>query len=264
MKLITDIGWWWRNALTWSPPAWKRVVSKDVVRDHLSPEGRLRLSQLEQTYPLEPWSRCCTLQDWRESLYVLDLISTSIPPGLPEGRALDVGAKNGCALPGLATGWGRGCDAVELDAHRRYAWGSTRRVYGEAMAAALPDCRFIAGDVRALSGPYSLVTWFLPFLSAAPLEAWGLPGRYLAPSELLAHVLSLLAPGGALLVVNQGEREAALQRDAFAGLGIEASDLGRVVSALSPFRKERFGFLVRAPAHDGPVTRRRPDRGEGG
>ncbi len=242
MKLITDIGWWLRNALTWSMPAFKRPVPVEQVREALSPQGRLRLAQLESLYSLEHWSRCCSLQDWRESLYVLDLLHTVLPADLPEGRALDVGAKNGCALPGLATAWPRGCDAVELDAHRRYAWGSTRRVYGEQMASHWPGCRFISGDVRSLSGPYSLVTWFLPFVSEAPLEAWGLPSRYLAPTELLSHVSSMVAPGGLLLVVNQGEAEAAMQAQAFDVLGLEARALGPVTSPLSPFRRERFGF----------------------
>jgi hypothetical protein len=115
------------------------------------------------------------------------------------------------------------------------------------MAHALPNCAFISGDVRTLAGPYSLITWFLPFLTLAPLAAWGLPQRYLAPTELLTHVLSLLSPAGALLVVNQGEAEAQAQAQAFASLRVETQSLGPIRSALSPLTRERYGFLYRAP-----------------
>jgi hypothetical protein len=235
---------WLRNAVTVSPPAWKRRVPLDAVRGEVPAD---RLGALERRHPLAPWARCCNRQDWRESLYVLDVLDALLPQDLPAGRALDVGSKNGTYLPGLATAWPHGWDAVELDAHRRYLWGTTRRAYGEAMARALPGCRFVAGDVRSLEGPWALVTWFLPFLTAAPLEAWGLPASALAPRELLRHVCERVVPGGAVLVVNQGEEEASLQAELFESLGLPARALGRLESPLSPFRRERFGFLLRRP-----------------
>ena len=235
-----------RNALRWSPPAWKRRVSLEVLRGTLEAQGRARLAELERRYALSGWGALCTLGAWRESLYVLDLLSQHLPQTLPEGRALDVGAKNGTYLPGLAAALPRGWDAVELDAHRRYAWGSTRRAYGEAMARGLPGCRFIAADVQTLEGPWAFVSWFLPFLSRAPLDAWGLPARALAPAALLRHVTQRVLPGGALFVVNQGEAEAQTQAALFAQLGLPVRSLGRIDSPLSPFRKARFGLLYEA------------------
>lgn len=239
---LREFSFWLRNTVTVSLPAWKRAVALESLRGEL--DGRA-LATLERQFDLSRWAGVCDAQDWRESLYVLDVLDRVLPRDLPPGRALDVGSKNGTYLPGLATAQPRGWDAVELDAHRRYLWGSTRRVYGEAMARHFPDCRFIAGDVRSLDGPWALVSWFLPFLTEAPLEAWGLPVRELVPEQLLRHVTDRIVPGGALLVVNQGAPEAGLQQALFQNLGLEATALGRIDSPLSPFRRERFGFLWR-------------------
>ncbi|MDP3504401.1 MAG: hypothetical protein Q8S33_28955 [Myxococcales bacterium] len=242
MGLFSEFAFRARAAVQWSLPPFKRVVSFEQMRASCSAVARL--DDLSTRYDLSAWSRFCNRQDWRESLYVLDVLDRLLPKPLPAGRALDVGAKNGAMLPGLATATRRGCDAVELDAHRRYLWGSTRRVYGERMARAFPDCRFIAGDVRTLEGMYAVVTWWLPFLTPAPLEAWGLPSRFLAPLEMLRHVTQRLVPGGVLLIVNQGEAEAGLQRQHLESLGSKASALGRIESPFSPFSKPRFGWLV--------------------
>jgi SAM-dependent methyltransferase len=217
-----------------------------VVRG-LSPEGRARLEHLAARHALDDWEACCSRQEWRESLYVLDVLDAVLPRDLPPGRGLDVGSKNGCTLPGLATASPRGWDLVELDAHRRYLWGATRRAYGEALAACFPDCRYHAADVLTLPGPWAVVTWFLPFLTEGPLRAWGLPARFLQPERLLEHVCRRVLPGGALLVVNQGEAEAALQATLFERLGLSPRALGPVESPLSPFRLRRHGFLWRPP-----------------
>lgn len=219
-----------RTALHWSLPAFKQVLTRARARALYDGAARDRFDALEARFPLEAWERCCAEQDWRESLYVLD-----------------VGAKNGAMLAGLITATGRDADAVELDAHRRSLWGSTRRVYGESIAAAFPGSRFIAGDVRSLEGPWALATWWLPFLSEAPLEAWGLPRQFLRPRELLEHVVARVVPGGGLLIVNQGEAEAALQGQLFEAVGLMATSLGRVDSPLSPFTRPRHGWWWRRP-----------------
>ncbi len=246
MAVFDELGFRVRAALPWSLPAFKRVVRWETIVEELDPGGRRRAEALHHTFDLSGWSRCCSAQEWKESLYALDVYERHLAPRPAPGRALEVGAKNGSMIPALATFTSGGCDAVELDAHRRYLWGSTRRAYGEALASAFPDCRFIAGDVRTLEGPWSLVTWWLPFLSEAPLRAWGLPPRFLEPRALLEHLTRRVAPGGVLFVVNQGEGEAELQAALFRELGLEAERLGPIVSELSPFRLPRFAMRWRA------------------
>lgn len=243
VEALRRLSFWLRGVTSWSLPAWKRTVTLEALRETLDAQA---LSRLEARFDLSGWAARCDEQDWRESLYVLDVLSRVLPQALPPGRALDVGSKNGTYFSGLVTAQPREWDLVELDAHRRYAWGATRRAHGERMVRGLPGSRFIAGDVRALTGSYAVVTWFLPFLHQAPLDAWGLPRNQLAPEALLRHVHARLVPGGVLLIVNQGDKEAALQRALFERVGLEARSLGQVRSALSPFTRERFGWLVRA------------------
>lgn len=245
--MLTELAWRVRSAIPWSPPASKRPVTVHAITDDLSLDAVERLAELVQRYDVSGWQDVCDEDDWRESLYVLDLLDRVLPPGRPPGRGLDVGSKNGTYLPGLATAVPIGWDAIELDAHRRYAWGATRRAHGERMAAAFPDCRFLAGDVRELTGPYSVITWFLPFLTPTPHAAWGLPEHLFAPDDVFRHVLSLLAPGGLLLVVNQGVDEAVVQEDLFVREDLAPDVLGRLSSPLSPFERTRYGFLYRAP-----------------
>lgn len=147
-----------------------------------------------------------------------------------------------CRL-GRAVPW----DGVELDAHRRYWTLTTRRAHGEWVAHALPECRYLAGNLLDLHGGYSFITWFLPFLHAAPLRIWGLPDRFLMPRRLLDHAWTLLAPGGRLLVINQGESEVERQAELFEQAGIVARALGRIESPLSPFQRPRYGFMACRP-----------------
>ncbi len=252
----------WTSLRAWSPRAHlpgpaPGGLHVGIDGQPLSPRARARVDELAGRYDLAPLVAACGPVERAESLYVLDLLDRhglADPVGAATGRGLDVGSKNGAYLPGLATAWPHGWDAVELDAHRRYWTLRTRRAHGEAMAAAFPGCRFHATDVRSLTGSYARITWFLPFVLEGAHEAWGLPAAAFAPAEVLAHVLGLLAPGGILLVVNQGEAEAEAQEALFARCLAEdttaatstfqTTALGRVDSDLSPFRKPRFGWLV--------------------
>lgn len=239
-----------RSAVPLSLPAIKRVVTYQRVLSGLTPRQRARVEALAaRGHDLEAWGWRCSAQEWRESLYALDLWCTiadaGLVDGLPDGRALDVGSKNGAYLAGLATAVPRGWDAVELDAHRRYLWGSTRRVYGEAIARTFAGCRFVAGDVRDLPGPWAVATWLLPFLTEVPHRAWGLPDALLAPEAVLDHVVDRLVPGAALVIVNQGIAESELQRALLRTRPLDVTPVVAPSPALSPFVQPRFTVVGR-------------------
>src|SRR6185436_16650614 len=95
---------------------------------------------------------------------------------------------------------------------------------------------------------FSVITWTLPFVFVEPLRAWGLPARHFQPAVLLAHELSLLAPDGTLLIVNQEQAERDEQLRLLADAQARVQDVRALDSPLSPFRSPRFGLRVRAPS----------------
>jgi len=102
-------------------------------------------------------------------------------------------------------------------------------------------------DLRAHDQRFDLITWTLPFLFEGPLAAWGLPQRFFEPEALLAHVLSLLSPRGALVIVNQSENERDEQRDLLQAAGVSSDRIaafGPLDSPLSSFRHQRWAFRV--------------------
>jgi SAM-dependent methyltransferase len=235
-----------RNTLRLSAPAWRwpaRRFERALVG--LDEAAQARAAELRERFDLEAWPRLLDVGALREALYTLDLLVQHLPSGATTTRGLDVGAKHGLTLPALVAARPGPWDLVELDAHRRYLDLSTRRAHGERMAGRFRGCRYLAGSVLHLHGPYDVVTWFLPFVHEGPLAAWGLPRRFFEPERLLRHVTGLVAPGGSLLVVNQGEAERDTQAALFEGLGVRARSIGRIESLLSPFQRPRFGFLWR-------------------
>lgn len=192
------------------------------------------------------WRRRVRPWEVAENLYVLALLEAALPPALrrPGVRALDVGCRSWPYLAAQRAAVPGRWDGVELDAHARLGLLWTRAAVARWRTRGLADARFVAGPVEALAGPYDVVTWFLPFLTPGAHRAWGLPAAAFDPPRLLAHVWSLVAPGGALLLTNQGGEEAALQRDLFARAGLRAAPLGALARELSPFERERPAWLV--------------------
>ena len=92
------------------------------------------------------------------------------------------------------------------------------------------------------------MTWFLPFVTPRPLVSAGLPDRLYTPAAVLRHTWSLVAPGGALFVINVDDEEADCQAALFDEVGVEVTNLGLVTSAFDALDFELRGWIARRPA----------------
>ncbi len=244
LEYIRDHIWDVKNAITVSPPVMKRPLrSERSIVNRFDDSQQARLEALSQKYARRNWTEACTALEYLESLYVLDICDRYLSP--TGGRGLDIGCKNWAYLPALCAFSGNTWDGVELDAYRRYIDLTTRKAHGEYMVRQFPGCRYIAGSLCDLRDRYQTITWFLPFVTVTPLVAWGLPRRFFEPEALLRRAWDLLLPGGEMFIVNQGRSEADRQQSLFTATGLSARELGRIESCLSPFKKERFGWLVK-------------------
>ncbi|MDD3517601.1 MAG: hypothetical protein PHQ14_04570 [Chromatiales bacterium] len=244
-----ELDWWLKARLRWSAPVFKRRLrDPERLRQRLDAAAVRRWRELASRYDLSRWVEVCSLDEYRECLAVLDLLDRHAGAAPASGRGLDIGSKNGSYLPALVTWHGGGWDGIEIDAHLRYWNLATRRGWAESMLRPWPDCRYIAGSLLDLdpdASRYAVVTWFLPFVTPTPFIAWGLPRRFFMPQRMLEHAWRLLAPGGRMLVVNQGEAEAEAQQGLFEVAGIAATGLGEVGGVFDhPSMPPRYGWLV--------------------
>lgn len=167
---------------------------------------------------------------YTKSLFVMEVLGrlhAQRPIALPNGRVLDIGSKNFECAPGLHTIANKFCDAsirlsgVEIDAYPIYRNLHSRADAAEYYLSLLPTHTdsdehrhlYVAGDVKAITGQFGLITWFFPFLTPSPLLWWGLPEYLFTPRESFRHVLRLLAPGGTLIITNYTPEEAAIQEE---------------------------------------------------
>lgn len=254
---------WWRDLayrarsrVRWAPAPWPhrlRPVARDLRTS--SAAARARAEALGREHAaIGRWSRWLAPIEVQEALYVLDTLSAIMPRELRGAggarAALDVGSKSATHLPALHALAPCPWTLVEIDSHRRYWNLITRRSRGEQIVRDYAGCRYIAGsvrDLRAETERFDIITWTLPFVFEVPLAAWGLPQRFFEPAALLAHVLSLLSPRGALVIINQSEYERDEQRhllDVAGVAGERIAAFGPLDSPLSTFRQQRWAFRI--------------------
>ena len=178
-NLLHEIDWSLQNHLTVSAPVIKRRL-RDThrVTSGLTPLQQQRYHELATDYPLTAWPAVCSRQEYLINLHILDLLDRYLAPA--SGRGHDIGAGKWAYLPALLSWSGLSWDAVELDAHRRDWTLATRRAYANDMLRLCGDCHYRARSLRELTGRYACVTWFLPYVVPAPLQAARLPARFLS------------------------------------------------------------------------------------
>lgn len=208
----------WRNAASLRIAAGIRVsrgvyVETPGVELQPQPPARAaRIAALRERYgaTFESWlARPTSLNNYA----YLDLLDRSFSAAASAPPVAAVMSDVGCASfwyasalqvyfrPAALTGF-------DVEAWRRYANGHTRREYAQGYAGRWPATSFRGEDYRGVHQPADLITCFYPFLTAAPLVAWGLPIKLLKPKELFASMARNLRPGGGLFMVNHGPAEA--------------------------------------------------------
>jgi len=244
------LNWWLKQCFSYSPTLKNKrsIKSLNGVTKQFSTAQRQCFDQLNHRYSLDDWAQLCNRTEFIENLYLLDLLDQHIGEvsvdEMVDGMGLDIGCRNFSHLPALSAFMPRRWAGVELDAHARYWNGFTRRAYGEWMVKQREECRYIAGSLLDVEGSFCMISWVLPFVSEAPLQRWGLPARFFQPQLLLEKACSLLASGGEMFVVNQGEREAEAQQKLFDAVQVKVETLGKIDSVFSPFKHSRYGWLV--------------------
>ncbi len=125
-----------------------------------------------------------------------------------QGRVLDVGCKSFYYAAALAAAFKPAqLMGLELEGHRRYRDGHRRSDYAAFYSGQISGTRYHVGDVCDWRDKADLVSCWYPFVFAEVALAWGLPLSAFAPQRFFPALASAIAPGGLLLVVNQGLAE---------------------------------------------------------
>lgn len=185
-----------------------------------------------------------------ENEYTKDVLSQFFKKNQKENlKILDIGSKNWFYAKGeyeffnlfssdfFLTG-------VELDAYRLYSNFYSRYEVAQYYIKDLKNTKYLVDDLLNIQGKFDYITWFLPFITITPLLFWGLPKKYFKPEKMLMHAYNLLSENGQMLIVNQGESEARIQKELLEKLNINFVELGKIKSEFFEYKNERFGFLV--------------------
>lgn len=186
----------------------------------------------------------------RENLYTKDVLQKYFKKNNKDIiKILDIGSKNWFYAAGeykFFSGFSNNffLDGVELDAYRLYSNFYNRFEVAKYHIRNLKNTNYIVGNLLDIKENYDYIIWFLPFVLLEPHEMWGLPRKYFYPEKLLQHAYNLLNPGGQLLIINQGEYEAKIQKELLDNLIISYKDLGLVTSKYFQYNHKRYAILV--------------------
>jgi hypothetical protein len=221
-----------------------RNEAKDHLFAHLPPEARplaeATAGRLLKAYHLQPLFYHSPAENYRENLFYLELLESALqraqaalPPVI---NAADVGASKWFyvqALCALLKWWqpvtaealpeaGRTVtlSGFEADAYRVYVDFYSRYDHALAHVRGLENAHYVPHAFERQPGAFQFVTQLFPFIFLRDHLKWGLPRPLFAPERLLAEAWASVAPGGLLVIVNQGEAEHAAQRSLLQSVGI--------------------------------------------
>lgn len=232
-----------RNQLKWRrglPPLTQE--SKEGLFSYLSlspkkqKQAEKRHQELVDRYQLLPLKRLSLRQVYSDNLYLLDCLEDLLSGYLTDLDffpstakknllALDIGCRNWDYvfalnqflqnLPGSQS-QPHELHGIEVDAYGIYPNFYSRLDYALAFTRQTenPNVHYHVGDFLKVPFPLvDVIFLFYPFLLPRPLLKWGLPLRFFQPQKIISKAVSLLQPGGMMIVFNQtmNERDRLLQ-----------------------------------------------------
>lgn len=240
-----ELEFWLKRRFSVSLPMFKlRKVSVKSLEEAFEPQQKLRFETLCDTYSLDHWDKVCSNSEFLGNLCILDILQQHLSPHHPHGPGLDIGSRSFWYAPALQSFLRASWMGVELDAYQRYITGHTRKAYAEYMMSPFDNMSYQASSLTDIQGSFGCITWFLPYILPEPMEASGLPDRFYDPETLFDHAFDLLAPGGQLFIINQGEEEAAHQQALLENKNLTFEALGKMKSVFSIYKRDRFAFRV--------------------
>ncbi len=256
-RLFNAVFYALRQRLRWSRPTYCPRNEDKAPFFRARPHLLSAAERLERRYHLRDFRGRSTSVEYRESLYVLELMERFFPAHrlCDPVRALDVGSKNFTYVRGLHHFFRHAGETaprqveltgIEVDPYQVYTDLHSRHDYALYHTRGLDGCRYLAGDVMGRQGRYDAITWFLPFVTEYALRKWGLPGSLFRPEPLLRHIFGLLAPGGVLILSNREEEEREIQAQLLRNLGIPFRPPDRHESDWMAYAP-RYVFVVEKP-----------------
>lgn len=189
-------------------------------------------------------------RNYLENLYTFDILDKCFVKKIyVNPKILDIGSKNWFYAKGEYSFFDSFCsgfslDGVEIDAYRLYSNFYSRYETAKFYTRGLKNTRYIASNLLNIKDRYDFIVWFLPFVLKEPHIKWGLPMACFMPQELLEHAMSLLNLNGQMLIINQGESEAAAQKKLLDSLKIKYEEKGIVKSDFLQYKNDRYSFLI--------------------
>lgn len=214
-----------------------------------------------EKYHLQEFKNNSTRRNYLENLAVIELLESCFltPSLLSENneniiKILDIGSKNWFYASGewsffkynnrkkeiFITG-------IELDAFRVYSNFHTRCDYAHFYIKNLQNTRYIAKDFLQHKDKYDYIIWFFPFVTEFPLQEWGLPLSKFKPTEMLRHAYDSLNYGGKILIVNQDEKEYAIQENLLKNLKFNYEKKGDFKNSFLEYEHKRCVTIVFKP-----------------
>ncbi len=257
---------------------WRNQTKRDLFA-HLGAAARqtaeAQAARLLTTYPLDYLRAHSTARNFRENLFYLEVLDRWVHPATEDGGrktdepassvfhppssvtclpscVADIGASDWFYAHALTAFWRRTLgEAVtligyEADAYRVYNDLRSRHDHARAHMRGLDQTRvrYVPAPFTCQPGAFAAVTLFFPFVFSRDHLEWGLPGWMFAPERLLVAAWDSVAPGGTLLIVNQGEAEHNTQRDLLDLNGIRPAAAGRHDSLLFSYDLPRYVLVA--------------------